>query len=338
MNAAMDRLCRQHGYAAPVDVLMELGILTRREYEDWRFGRVDYLERVCHANLNKLSTVMRQIRVYGMKKGLRPSVCTYRRWGKGKSVPLRFSKSGDVGIERWYATHFVEEKMMKKADSDSTIMEYRLHLVLTSKELEETAEKYHFSGMDVRTGMEELQGIHEMLCKAADCRTVCMVEKEKREAAAVLTLGAGVDALQEEYQKQGLLMEAYLMDCLCRELLRKGSRALDERIRERMNLYAIRYLFPGQNLPLEEMERIFLCFDGKVPVKLHPGFVLIPRQSVAYRIVLSDREPETCADICADCVRRESCERYTSGERYGNREKTVDDAFPNTDLQPSEFH
>ena len=229
-------------------------------------------------------------------------------------------------------------EMMKKAGSDSTIMEYRLHLVLTSKELEETAEKYHFSGMDVRTGMEELQGIHEMLCKAADCRTVCMVEKEKREAAAVLTLGAGVDALQEEYQKQGLLMEAYLMDCLCRELLRKGSRALDERIRERMNLYAIRYLFPGQNLPLEEMERIFLCFDGKVPVKLHPGFVLIPRQSVAYRIVLSDREPETCADICADCVRRESCERYTSGERYGNREKTVDDAFPNTDLQPSEFH
>ena len=110
MNAAMDRLCRQHGYAAPMDVLMELGILTRREYEDWRFGRVDYLERVCHANLNKLSTVMRQIRVYGMKKGLRPSVCTYRRWGKGKSVPLRFSKSGDVGIERWYATHFVEEK------------------------------------------------------------------------------------------------------------------------------------------------------------------------------------------------------------------------------------
>lgn len=231
-----------------------------------------------------------------------------------------------------------KEEMMIKAGSDSTIMEYRLHLALTPKELKETAEKYHFSGMDVRTGTEELQGIHEMLCKAADCRAVCMVEKEKMEAEAVLTLGAQVDALQEEYQKQGLLMEAYLLDCLCRELLRKGNRALDERIQERMNLYAIRYLFPGQNLPLEEMEKIFLCFDGKAPVKLHPGFVLVPRQSVAYRIVLSDREPETCADICADCVRRASCERYTSGERYGNREKRADDAFPNTDSQPSDFH
>ena len=202
--------------------------------------------------------------------------------------------------------------MMKNAGSDSTIMEYRLHLALTRKELEEAAVKYHFSDTDIRMGAEEFRKIHEKLCEAADCRAVCMVEEEKREADAVLTLGAQVDALQEEYQKQGLLMEAYLMDCLCRELLRKGNRALDEQIREQMGLYAVRYLFPGQNLPLEEMEKIFLCFDGKAPVKLHPGFVLVPRQSVAYRIVLSDREPETCADICADCVRRASCERYTA--------------------------
>lgn len=202
--------------------------------------------------------------------------------------------------------------MMKKAGSDSTIMEYRLPLALTRKELEEAAVKYHFSDMDTRMGAEKLWKIHEKLCEAADCRAVCMVEKEKMEAEAVLTLGAQVDALQEEYQKQGLLMEAYLLDCLCRELLRKGNRALDERIQERMNLYAIRYLFPGQNLPLEEMERIFSHFDGRSPVKLLPGFVLLPRQSVAYRIALSDREPETCADICAECAGRASCERYTA--------------------------
>lgn len=202
--------------------------------------------------------------------------------------------------------------MMIKAGSDSTIMEYRLRLALTRKELEAAAAKYHFSGMDVRMGAEELREICERLCKAADCRAVCRVEKEKREADAVLTLGAQMDALQEEYQKQGLLMEAYLTDCLCRELLRKGNRALDERIRERMGLYAVRYLFPGQNLPLKEMGRIFSRFDGRSPVKLLPGFALLPRQSVAYRIVLSDRERETCADICAECERRASCERDTS--------------------------
>lgn len=45
----------QRGYTAPVDVLMEIGILTKQKYEEWRNGRVDYLERVCTSNLSKLS-------------------------------------------------------------------------------------------------------------------------------------------------------------------------------------------------------------------------------------------------------------------------------------------
>lgn len=187
-----------------------------------------------------------------------------------------------------------------------------IHPELTLKELKEAAEKYHFSGMDAGTDAEGLWKIYEKLCKAVDCRTACVIDREKRVADAVLTLGGQVDALQEEYQKQGLLTEAYVTDCLCRELLRKANRALDERIRERMGLYAVRYLFPGQNLPLEEMKEIFLHSDGRSPVKLLPGFVLLPRQSVAYRIVLSDSPQAGCADICAECERRASCERYTA--------------------------
>lgn len=32
-------------FVAPVDVLQRIGRLTRRDYEDWRFGRISYLER-----------------------------------------------------------------------------------------------------------------------------------------------------------------------------------------------------------------------------------------------------------------------------------------------------
>ena len=46
----MDQLCRPHGWAAQADVLKEPGILNGREYGNRRFGRLDYLERVCHAN------------------------------------------------------------------------------------------------------------------------------------------------------------------------------------------------------------------------------------------------------------------------------------------------
>lgn len=106
--------CQQHGYVAPVNVLMEIGVLPQQKYEDWRFGRVDYLERVCTANLKKLSFIMHQIRVCAQAAGLKPSLYHYRRWGAKKhargKAPLRFSKSGNPEIERWYATHFIDTK------------------------------------------------------------------------------------------------------------------------------------------------------------------------------------------------------------------------------------
>ena len=116
----MYQQCQHRGYAAPVDVLMDIGILPKQKYEDWRFGKVDYLERVCTANLNKLSSVLHQMRVYAKKADLKPSFCYYKRWGvkkkggQGKKpvIPLRFSKSGDPEIEKWYATHFVDTKQI----------------------------------------------------------------------------------------------------------------------------------------------------------------------------------------------------------------------------------
>lgn len=43
---------------------MEIGVLPKQKYEDWRFGRVDYLEWVCTVNLRKISFIMHQMRGY----------------------------------------------------------------------------------------------------------------------------------------------------------------------------------------------------------------------------------------------------------------------------------
>lgn len=118
VNSSMYRQCRDRGFAAPVDVLMDIGVLQKDKYEDWRFGRISYLERVCTINLHKLSTIRRQMRVYAQNAGLKPSFCYYKQWGTKKKggqgrkpvIPLRFSKSGNPDVERWYATHFVDSK------------------------------------------------------------------------------------------------------------------------------------------------------------------------------------------------------------------------------------
>ena len=51
VHSAMYGLVKDKGYAAPVDVLMAAGVLLKADYEELRFGRIDYLEHVCKVNL-----------------------------------------------------------------------------------------------------------------------------------------------------------------------------------------------------------------------------------------------------------------------------------------------
>lgn len=122
VHSAVYHQCQQWGYAAPVDVLMDVGVLPKQKYEEWRYGKVSYLEQVCTCNLRKLSFIMSQIRKYAKKSDLKPSFCYYKQWGTKKKngqgrkpvIPLRFSKSGNLDIERAYATHFVDAKRIEQ--------------------------------------------------------------------------------------------------------------------------------------------------------------------------------------------------------------------------------
>lgn len=187
---------------------------------------------------------------------------------------------------------------------NSSYVKCRLYPQLDQNDLKEAAKIYHFCEM----GTEEIHKIYDRLIKSVNCRAVYRLEDSRREAAAAITLGEEVDALEDEYQKRGLLTEAYLTDCFCRELLRKGNTELDGILLRSHGLYANRYLFPGQNLPLQELKRIFSHFDGDIPIRLLPGFAMLPRQSVAYVIRLS-ADPAECAGICADCRRQGECGR-----------------------------
>ena len=50
VHSAVYHQCEERGYAAPVDVLMDIGVLPKDKYEDWRFGRVPYLEQIGRAS------------------------------------------------------------------------------------------------------------------------------------------------------------------------------------------------------------------------------------------------------------------------------------------------
>ena len=94
------------GFVTSIDVLLGLGWLSAADVENWRRGRVPYLERVTQAGLGKLSTAMRALQRWARQRGLRPSQTDYRSWTRTRTA-LRFSKSGDPHIEQAYRTHWV---------------------------------------------------------------------------------------------------------------------------------------------------------------------------------------------------------------------------------------
>ncbi len=109
-------IIEEKGYLSSIDVLLKLEYLSEKDYENWRFGKVKYLEKVCDVNLKKLSTINKTIKEISGQWNLKKSWTAYNKYGKGKKIRLRFSKSGNKQIEEAYATHYINiEKIKNKS-------------------------------------------------------------------------------------------------------------------------------------------------------------------------------------------------------------------------------
>jgi hypothetical protein len=91
----------------PIDVLIGMQLLKQDDLEQWRCGRVPYLEQVITCNLTRLSRLLRILRFHVHDLKLVPSMTVYLRHGRGPKRLLRFTKTDDVKLEKAYATHFV---------------------------------------------------------------------------------------------------------------------------------------------------------------------------------------------------------------------------------------
>ncbi len=113
IQAAEAALARRQ-YVSAIDVLSGAGMLTTTHLDAWRKGRVDFLERVIQGNLKKISLSMKAFRKWAADRGLKPSETRYVRRTRGGTLDLRFSKSGDPGIERSYRTHYVSPVLSER--------------------------------------------------------------------------------------------------------------------------------------------------------------------------------------------------------------------------------
>lgn len=119
VNAAEEALARQQ-YVSAIDVLTGTRLLQPTHVESWRKGRIDYLEGAIQANLKKISQAMAYFREWAVAKGLKPSETRYVRATRGETIDLRFSVSGDPGIEKNYRTHYLSPALSERKQQQLT--------------------------------------------------------------------------------------------------------------------------------------------------------------------------------------------------------------------------
>jgi hypothetical protein len=113
--AAVAASLQSAGFVSPIDVFESMGLLEKRHVEDWRRGRVPYLEKVIKCNLAKASRILRILRFHAHDLNLLPRTTAYRRWGRGPKQALRFSRFGDRKLEEAYSRHFVSPTLRRRS-------------------------------------------------------------------------------------------------------------------------------------------------------------------------------------------------------------------------------
>ncbi len=111
---AIAKVLSKSDVVAPVEVLIEMGNLSKKNHDAWRNGQVPYLERVFEGNLSKANRILRIIGFHVHDLNMVPRNTHYHQWGNGKNRPLRFSKSGDKKIEEAYSTHYLWNESPEK--------------------------------------------------------------------------------------------------------------------------------------------------------------------------------------------------------------------------------
>lgn len=106
MKATGD-LLREKGLVAPLELFIRMELLSPESVEDWRRGRIPYLERAIRCNLSQASRILRILRMHAHDLDLKPAPSVYKRWTRGPRTLLRFSKTGDRAVEDAYARHFL---------------------------------------------------------------------------------------------------------------------------------------------------------------------------------------------------------------------------------------
>ncbi len=104
-TAAEETLAKQE-LVTPIDICFRIGWLHPRNVDDWRRGRLEYLDDLLPGHDDRSVAFLVHLKDWAATKGLKPVEADYVS-ATSPRRPLRFSSLNEQVIERAWRTHWV---------------------------------------------------------------------------------------------------------------------------------------------------------------------------------------------------------------------------------------
>ena len=114
---------------------------------------------------------------------------------------------------------------------------------------------------------------------------------------SVLTLGEGVDRLQDRYRERENMTAAYMAEVISNEILMKSYEAYDRMLAETTDYRVKEFHFPGSEeaYPLSDIGKILDMLGA--PVQCLKSFCMVPRKSVVFYAELTREKGNACRSV-----------------------------------------
>lgn len=132
--------------------------------------------------------------------------------------------------------------------------------------------------------------------------------------SVIVTLGDGVDELQNQYMRKERVSESYMMECIGMEFLRAAYEQTAEHIHAYTGRWMSDFEFIGDKIPFTYMEEIFRLLKLQ-EVKYNQAYMLTLKKTVVFITDLCTERKGSCCHVCAECSYLECSNRkITDGE------------------------
>ncbi|NBJ93908.1 hypothetical protein [Parablautia muri] len=139
------------------------------------------------------------------------------------------------------------------------------------------------------------------LSDAQICGNLLAAKFDEKYEDVVISLGYGLDELQENYSQKGMLLESYMLETLASELLLQSYGSYNRYTLKEGKWHVARYHFPGseENFPLELLPKMLQGITNRVAC--NSALCMQPKKSVAFVAELTQDAKRFCEGICTGC-------------------------------------